>query len=366
MFARIRPPDGLRLSGPAFKKYLPVKVDPDNVTGDSLRLSNNSESASGSLRQREQPIRCGKAAGLASKEAKMRVFVTGANGFIGSSVVRELLDAGHQVLGLSRSDAGANSLKESGAEVLRGDVGNAENLREGATKSDAVIHTAFNHDFSKFVENCESDRKVIETLGGALVGTDKLLIVSSGAALAQSKPGEPGTENDPPLGSKQFPRAASEEATTALADKGVRVAIVRLSQIHDTEKQGLVTFAIQVAREKGVSAYVGDGKNRWSAAPRLDTARLYRLALEKTAKRVTYHAVAEEGVSVLDIATVVGRGLKVPVVSMTPEEAAKHFGWLAHFAGLDIRSSNAQTRQQLGWNPTGPGLIADLENMRYS
>jgi nucleoside-diphosphate-sugar epimerase len=280
--------------------------------------------------------------------------------------VKELLDNGHQVLGLSRSDAGAKSLKEAGAEVLRGDTGNAENLREGATKADAVIHTAFNHDFSKFVENCESDRKVIGILGDALAGTQKLLIVSSGTALAACAPGQLGTENDPPLTSKQFPRAASEEATMSLADRGVRVAIIRLSQIHDTEKQGLVSFAIQIAREKGVSAYVGDGTNRWSAAPRWDTARLYRLALEKTGKRAVYHAVAEEGVQVRDIATAVGRGLKVPVKSMTPEEAAAHFGWLGHFAELDIRSSSAQTRQQLGWNPTGPGLITDLENMRYS
>jgi len=281
-------------------------------------------------------------------------------------VTRELMDAGHQVLGLTRSDAGAEALKEVGAEVLRGDVENARDLQEGARKTDAVIHTAFNHDFSKFMANCESDRKVIETLGDALSGTDKLLVVSSGVALAQVKPGQVGTENDPPLSSKQFARAASEEAANAIADKGVRVAIVRLSQIHDTEKQGLVTFAIQVAREKGVSVHVGEGKNSWSAAPRLDTARLYRLALEKTGKRATYHAVAEEGVAMRDIAGVIGRGLKVPVVSMTPEEATKHFGWLGHFAGLDIRSSSAQTREQLGWNPTGPGLIADLENMRYA
>jgi nucleoside-diphosphate-sugar epimerase len=296
----------------------------------------------------------------------MRVFITGASGFIGLAVTRELMDAGHQVLGLTRSDAGAEALKEVGAEVLRGDVENARDLQEGARKTDAVIHTAFNHDFSKFMANCESDRKVIETLGDALSGTDKLLVVSSGVALAQVKPGQVGTENDPPLSSKQFARAASEEAANAIADKGVRVAIVRLSQIHDTEKQGLVTFAIQVAREKGVSVHVGEGKNSWSAAPRLDTARLYRLALEKTGKRATYHAVAEEGVAMRDIAGVIGRGLKVPVVSMTPEEATKHFGWLGHFAGLDIRSSSAQTREQLGWNPTGPGLIADLENMRYA
>jgi nucleoside-diphosphate-sugar epimerase len=296
----------------------------------------------------------------------MRVFITGASGFIGLAVTRELIDAGHQVLGLTRSDAGAAALKEVGAEVLRGDVENAQDLREGAGKTDAVIHTAFNHDFSKYVANCESDRKVIETLGDALAGTDKLLMISSGVALAQVAPGAVGTENDPPLSSKHFARAASEEAANAIADKGVRVAIVRLSQIHNTERQGLVTFAIQVAREKGVSVYIGEGKNSWSAAPRLDTARLYRLALEKTGKRATYHAVAEEGVAMRDIAEVIGRGLKVPVVSMAPEEAAKHFGWLEHFAGLDIRSSSARTREQLGWNPTGPGLITDLENMRYA
>ena len=296
----------------------------------------------------------------------MRVFVTGASGFIGLAVTRDLIDAGHQVLGLTRSDAGATALKELGAEVLRGDVENAGDLREGAGKSDAVIHTAFNHDFSKFVANCESDRKVIETLGDALAGTEKLLVISSGVALAQVAPGAVGTENDPPLSSKHFARAASEEAANAIADKGVRVAIVRLSQIHNTEKQGLVTFAIQVAREKGVSVYIGEGKNSWSAAPRLDTARLYRLALEKTGKRATYHAVAEEGVAMREIAEVIGRGLKVPAVSMSAEEATKHFGWLGHFAGLDIRSSGAQTRKQLGWEPTGPGLIADLENMRYA
>jgi len=296
----------------------------------------------------------------------MRVFVTGASGFIGSAVVKELIDARHQVLGLTRSDEGVKTLKALGAEVLRGDVENANDLRDGAKRTDAVIHTAFNHDFSKFLANCESDRKVIETLGDALAGTDKLLIVSSGVALAQAGPGQLGTESDPPLSSKQFARAASEEAANAVAEKGVRVAIVRLSQIHNTEKQGLVTFAIQIAREKGVSAYVGDGKNGWCAAPRLDTARLYGLALEKTGKRAVYHAVAEEGVSVFDIATAIGRGLKVPIASITPEEATTHFGWLGHFAGLNIRSSSAQTRQQLGWNPTGPGLLTDLENMHYS
>ena len=296
----------------------------------------------------------------------MRVFITGASGFIGAAVTRELIDAGHKVLGLTRSDEGEKTLRDLGAEVFRGDVENAQNLRDGATRTDAVIHTAFNHDFSKFADNCESDRRVIETLGEALAGTDKILVTTSGVALAQVAPGQVGTENDPPLSSKQFARAASEEAANAVADKGVRVAIVRLAQIHNTEKQGLVTFAIQTAREKGVAAYVGDGKNRWAVAHRLDTARLYRLALEKTGKRAVYNAVAEEGVPLRDIAEVIGRGLKVPVKSLSAEEAAKHFGWLGHFAGMDIRSSSAQTQKQLGWNPTGPGLITDLENMRYA
>jgi nucleoside-diphosphate-sugar epimerase len=302
----------------------------------------------------------------APKEEGMRVFVTGATGFIGSAVVRELMDAGHKVLGLTRSDAGVKALTDAGAEVHRGDLLDLENLRRGAAGADAVIHLAFNHDFSKFVANCEDDRRVIEALGAELAGTNKLLIVTSGTAMAKPGSGQFGTENDPPVSSKQIPRAASEEAAAVVADRGVRVSIVRLPQVHDTLKQGLVTYAIQIAREQGVSAYVGDGQNRWPAAPLLDTAHLYRLALEKTDGRATYHAVAEEGVRNRDIAEVIGRGLNVPVVSMTPEQAAEHFGWLAHSVGLDLAASSAQTRKQLGWNPTGPSLITDLENMRYS
>jgi nucleoside-diphosphate-sugar epimerase len=285
----------------------------------------------------------------APKEEGTRVFVTGATGFIGSAVVRELMDAGHKVLGLTRSDAGVKALTDAGAEVHRGDLLDLENLRRGAAGADAVIHLAFNHDFSKFVANCEDDRRVIEAFGAELAGTNKLLIVTSGTAMAKPGSGQLGTENDPPVSSKQIPRAASEEAAAVVADRGVRVSIVRLPQVHDTLKQGLVTYAIQIAREQGVSAYVGD-----------------RLALEKTDGRATYHAVAEEGVRNRDIAEVIGRGLNVPVVSMTPEQAAEHFGWLAHFVGLDLAASSAQTRKQLGWNPTGPSLITDLENMRYS
>jgi nucleoside-diphosphate-sugar epimerase len=295
----------------------------------------------------------------------MRVFVTGATGSIGSAVVQELIDSGHQVLGLTRSDAGAESLMAAGAEVHRGDLENLKSLRSGAGNADAVIHTAFNHDFSKYVANCEADRQVIEALGDALAGSGKLLIVTSGTGMANSKPGSLSTEHDLPVSSKMVPRAASEEAAASVAARGVRVAVVRLPQVHDTVKQGLVTYAIQVAREKGVAAYVGDGLNRWPAVHRLDTARLYRLALEKADGGDRYHAVAEEGVPARDIAEAIGRGLDVPVVSLTPEESAKHFGWLAAFVGWDIPASSVLTREKLGWNPTGPGLISDLENMRY-
>ena len=294
----------------------------------------------------------------------MRVFVTGATGFVGSAVVRELIDGGHQVIGLVRSDEGAKALTAAGARVQRGDLEDLENLRSAAAKSDAVIHTAFIHDFSKFQENCEIDRKAIEALGTALAGSERPLIVTSGLALLAS--GRLATENDPPVPvSSSYPRA-SEASAASLAAKGVRTIVVRLPQVHDTVKQGLVSYAINLAREKGVSAYIGDGSNRWAAAHRLDVAHLYRLALEKEEANARYHAVAEEGVSARDIAEAIGRGLNVPVVSIAPEEAAGHFGWLAAFAGLDLQASSAQTREKLGWNPTGPALLTDLENMRYS
>ncbi len=295
----------------------------------------------------------------------MRVFVTGATGFIGSAVVRELTDAGHQVLGLARSDAGAASLRAAGAQVHRGDLEDLDSLRSGAARSDAVIHTAFIHDFSKFQENCEIDTRAIEALGAALAGSDRLLIVTSGTALANALPGQVATEESFDSNHPN-PRKASEAAAASMAARGVNVSVMRLPQVHDTVKQGLITYAIKLAREKGVSAYVGDGLNRWPAAHVLDVARLYRLALEKQEPGARYHAVAEEGVPVRDIATVIGRGLNVPVVSLAPEEAAGHFGWLAAFVGFDLPASSAQTREKLGWNPTGPSLMSDLENMQYS
>lgn len=296
----------------------------------------------------------------------MRVFVTGATGFIGSVLVKELIGAGHQVLGLARNDGGAQALAAAGAQAHRGDLHDLESLRRGAAAADAVVHTAFIHDFSKFQENCETDRRAIEALGSALAGSGKMLIVTSGTGMASSGPGALATENDPPVSSQVVARAASEEAAAAVAAQGVRVAVVRLPQVHDTVKQGLVTYAIQMAREKGVSAYIGNGANRWPAAHRLDAAHLYRLALEKGEGGVRYNAAAEEGVPMRDVAEAIGRGLKVPAVSIAPEQAAAHFGWLGPFVGWDMPASSAQTRQQLGWNPAGPGLIADLSNTRYS
>ena len=295
----------------------------------------------------------------------MRVFVTGATGFIGSLVVDELLKAGHQVLGLARSDAGAKSLAVAGAEVHRGSIEDLESMRTGAAASDGVIHLAFIHDFSKFVANCEADRQVVEAIGSVLAGSDRPFIVTSGTGLANTVPGQPALEDNPTINSSVIPRAASEEAAASLSARGVNVSVVRLPQVHDEVKQGLITMAVALAREKGVSPYVGDGLNRWPAAHVLDTARLYRLAFEKRAPGAKYHAVAEEGVPLRDIAEVIGRGLKVPVVSMSQEEAADHFGWMAMFVGRDSPASSAQTRERLGWYPTGPGLIADLERMNY-
>jgi nucleoside-diphosphate-sugar epimerase len=294
----------------------------------------------------------------------MRVFLTGATGFIGAAIIPELINAGHQVLGLTRSEAGAKALAAAGAETHRGTLEDLKSLRSGAAMSDGVIHCAFDHDFSNFVANCEKDRRAIETLGDALAGSDRPLVITSGTGMGNAAPGQPATEDhfNP---NHPNPRKASELAGTSVAERGVNVSVVRLPQVHDPVKQGLITYAVQIAREKGVSAYLGEGQNRWPAVHVLDAARLYRLALEKQEPGSRYHAVAEEGVPVRDVAEALGRGLKVPVVSLSPEEASAYFGWLGAFAGLDMPASSALTQQRLGWRPTGPGLIADLEQMHY-
>jgi nucleoside-diphosphate-sugar epimerase len=296
----------------------------------------------------------------------MRVFVTGATGFVGTAVIQELIGAGHKVLGLARSDAAAASLASAGAKVHRGDLEDLGSLRSGAASSDGVIHTGFIHDFSRFQEVCEVDRRAIETLGDALAGSDRPLVVTSGTGMGSAGPGQPATEDHFDL-SHPNPRAASELAAEAVAARSVRVSVVRLPQVHDRFKQGLVTYAIAVAREKGISAYIGEGLNRWPAVHLLDAAPVYRLALEKGPTRARYHAVAEEGVPAREIAEAIGRGLKIPVVSMSPEEAAGHFGWLGFFAGMDMPASSALTQQRLGWRPTQkPGMIDDLNHMNWS
>jgi nucleoside-diphosphate-sugar epimerase len=283
-------------------------------------------------------------------------------GFIGFVTVRELIDAGHQVLGLARSDAGAKSLIAAGAQAHRGDLKDLESLRSGAAMSDGVIHTGFIHDFSNFAENCEIDKRAIEALGSALEGSDRLLLVTSGLALLAS--GRAATEEDAPVPtSASYPRA-SEVTAMSLAARGVQASVVRLPQVHDRVKQGLVTYLINIAREKGVSAFVGDGLNRWAAVHVLDAARLYRLALEKGAAGARYHAVAEEDVPMREIAEAIGRGLKVPAVSLSADQAGEHFDSLGFFVGLDLQASSTLTQKRLDWRPTQSGLLDDLDHAR--
>lgn len=287
----------------------------------------------------------------------MRIFLTGATGFIGSAIIADLLKAGHQVLGLARSESGVQSLIAAGAEAHRGDLEVLDSLRRGAAMADGVIHAGFNHDFSKFAENCEADRLAIEAIGEVLEGTDKPLVVTAGLPVVDSRA---ATEDDPP--SQGLSPRVSEETAAALVARGVRASVVRLPQVHDQDKHGLASYLIEIARQKGVSAYVGDGLNRWSAAHRLDVAPVFRLALERGEAGARYHAVAEEGVALRDIAEAIGRGLQLPLAAVPREKMAGHFGGLGFAVATDFSATSTLTQRRLAWRPSEkPGFLADVE-----
>jgi nucleoside-diphosphate-sugar epimerase len=295
----------------------------------------------------------------------MRVFLTGATGFIGSRILGELLSAGHEVVGLTRSDSVAKGLAEAGASAHVGTLDDPAGLARGAENADAVIHTAFDHDFTNFVANCEKDRRVIAALGAVLKGSERPLIITSGVGMGDPRNGEPAREDV--FDARHFnPRIASELAGNEQLEAGVNLGVVRLPQVHDTVRQGLISPYIGIAREKGVVAYVDQGANRWAACHLGDVAKLYVLALDRAERGARYHAVAEEGVAARDIAEVVAAGLGLPAVSLPKDEAQAHFGWFAMFASVSIIASSRQTREALHWEPTGPRLLDDLKAMAYS
>jgi nucleoside-diphosphate-sugar epimerase len=295
----------------------------------------------------------------------MQVFVTGASGFIGSAVVAELIGAGHEVAGLARSDESAAAVAAAGAEVVRGALDDLDSLQSAAAAADGVVHTAYIHDFSQMEMAAQTDRRAIETLGSALEGSGRPLVITTGTALV--KPGAVATEDDsadPARGT--HPRLGTEQVAKAFGTRGVRSSIVRPgASVHGPGDHGFVPVLIEIARERGVSGYIADGANRWPAVHRLDAARLYRLALEQAPAGSVYHAVADEGVPTREIAEVIGRHLDVPAVSISPDDAAEHFGWIGAFFGIDAPASSALTRERLGWEPTHPGLMEDLEEDFY-
>ena len=291
----------------------------------------------------------------------MRVFLTGGTGLIGSAIVPELINAGHQVLGLARSDTSARALLSAGAEVLMGNLEDLHTLSDGASRADGVIHCAFDLDFGNFEKSSQTERLAIAAFGTSLAGSDRPLIVSSGLGLGA--PTRPITEDVDAPAVSASPRGP-EQAARLLREQGINVTVVRVPQVHNTVKQGLITSLIAVARQAGESAYVDEGLNCWPAAHVTDVARLYRLALEKR-EASRYHAVGEEGIPLRDIAAAIGRGLKVPVTSISSEEAQARFGRIGAYVGMDLSASSAWTRERLGWMSTGPALMEDLDRMRY-
>lgn len=290
----------------------------------------------------------------------MRVFVTGASGFIGQAVVRELVTNGHAVLGLARTDEKAAQLAKLGAEVQHGDLEDHASLTKGVMACDATIHLAFVHDFSRYAQANDIDRAAIGAMFDVLAGTNKPFIGTSGTAMAT--PGRTATEDDPPNKDGHALRAKAEELVVASASRGIRTAVVRLSPtVHGEGDKGFVPMLVDIARKKGIAGYIGDGANRWSAVHRTDAARLYRLAVEKGAAGVRFHGVAEEGIAMKTIAEAIGRGLGVPTKSIAPADAQAHFDFLARFAGVDCPTSSAITQKTLGWTPTGPDLASDIE-----
>ncbi len=295
----------------------------------------------------------------------MRIFLTGATGFIGSALVPELIQAGHEVLGMTRSDAGAEALRRAGAQVHRATLEDTDSLRAGAAEADAVIHAAFDHDFTHFVANCEKDKRAIEALGSALKGSDRPLLITSGTGVGSGSHGEPASE-DVFNTAHPNPRIGSEIAGNALLEAGVNVSVMRLPQVHNPYRQGLITPLVTIAREKGVVGYVGEGVNRWPAGHLSDVVKLYRLAIEKGQAGARHHAVGEEGITSRAIAEALARGLGIPAVSIAPEQAAEHFGWMGMFMSLDMPASSALTQARLGWKPTGPTLISDLDQGKFA
>lgn len=294
----------------------------------------------------------------------MRVFVTGATGFVGSAVVKELINNGHQVLGLARSEASANALITAGAEVHRGDLTDLDSLRSGAAAADGIIHTGFIHDFSRFKEMCEVDKIAIETMGATLLGTDKPFIITSGTALVS--PGRLATEDIIATPGASIHPRQSEPAADALAYQGVRTSVIRLSpSVHDAGDHGFIPLLIDLAKEKGASAYIGEGLNRWTGVHRLDAAVLYRLALENAKPYARFHGVDEEGIAFKEIAEIIGQELNLPVIAVPQAEAAAHFGWFTGFAGIDCPASNKITRETLNWEPKQTGLLEDMRAVYF-